>query len=101
MSEIESPVRVLKSSSATRGIGGDAVLTMEPRRASMDSIRVDPETYLACITVRATSTNGEPFAAPRLELTGIDRLTREDWERLDRAVRRLFAEYDRVFEDQP
>ncbi len=44
---------------------------------------------------------GEPFVGPRLEMVGIDRVTREDWDRLDRVVRRLFDEYDRAFEDQP
>ena len=69
---------------------------MDPRRAHANA--VDPETCLACITVRATSTNGEPFVEPRLDLVGIDRITHEDWDRLDRTVRRLFDEYDRVFE---
>jgi hypothetical protein len=94
MSEDKS-IRVLQSSIATRGVAADVELSTEPSRVY--ATRLGPQTCLDQVVVRATAADGVGFTEPRLVLVGIDRLTRADWEKLDRAARRLFDEYDWVF----
>jgi hypothetical protein len=91
----EDRVRVQQSSIATRGVAADVELSTEPSR--LYATRLSPQTYLDQVVVQATAADSGEFTEPRLVLVGIDRLTRADWEKLDRAARQLFDEYDRAF----
>jgi hypothetical protein len=94
----EDQVRVQQSTTATRGVAADVELSTEPARVY--ATQVSPNTYLNQVVVQATAADGGDFEEPRLALAGINRLTRADWEALDRAARRLFDEYDRVFDKE-
>jgi hypothetical protein len=94
----EDQVRVQQSTTATRGVAADVELSTEPSRVY--ATRLSPQTYLDQVVVQATAADGGEFAEPRLALAGINRLTRADWEKLDRTARRLFDEYDWVFDEK-